>query len=212
MASSLFVNALQFEFDSMLAMEHTGMDSMFKTLVDTWLEGFLAASGSVYEADVVEFFVNAKVFTETIVSFVANRNMAITKDVFAAALGCQPREWSPSKKKEMNMEFRLLHDIVANALCAKAGSFDMVTSEKFDLMVAISAGLKVNWAPILFQVLVNMVNNTTQPQGIFHEQNLLVETIAANCDDGGGSVGRRERRRGEYVENFSLGVFQMNTP
>ncbi|KZV47017.1 hypothetical protein F511_16404 [Dorcoceras hygrometricum] len=43
----------------------------------------------------------------------------------------------------MKMEFCLLHNIVAKALCAKAGSFDMVTSEKFDLMVEISAGLKV---------------------------------------------------------------------
>ncbi|KZV20542.1 hypothetical protein F511_32044 [Dorcoceras hygrometricum] len=44
----------------------------------------------------------------------------------------------------MKMEFRLLHDIVAKALCEKARSFDMVTSEKFDLMVAISAGLKAD--------------------------------------------------------------------
>ncbi|KZV16263.1 hypothetical protein F511_16069 [Dorcoceras hygrometricum] len=50
---------------------------------------------------------------------------------------------APSKKKEMKMEFFLLHDIVAKVLCVKAGSFDMVTGEKFDLMVAISIGLKV---------------------------------------------------------------------
>ncbi|KZV16945.1 hypothetical protein F511_35643, partial [Dorcoceras hygrometricum] len=49
---------------------------------------------------------------------------------------------APSKKREMKMEFRLLHDIVAKALCAKAGSFDMVTSDRFDLMVSIFAGLK----------------------------------------------------------------------
>ncbi|KZV29336.1 hypothetical protein F511_16713 [Dorcoceras hygrometricum] len=41
------------------------------------------------------------------------------------------------------MEFCLLHDIVAKALCVKAGYFDMVTSEKFDLIVVITAGLKV---------------------------------------------------------------------
>ncbi|KZT76404.1 hypothetical protein F511_46571 [Dorcoceras hygrometricum] len=58
----------------------------------------------------------------------------------------------------MKMKFRLLHGIVAKALCAKAGSFDMVTSEKFDLLVAISAGLKVNWSQVLFQVLVNMTD------------------------------------------------------
>ncbi|KZV27294.1 hypothetical protein F511_23203 [Dorcoceras hygrometricum] len=47
------------------------------------------------------------------------------------------------KKKEMKMEFCLLHDIVAKALCAKAGSFDMASSEKFDLMVATSVGLEL---------------------------------------------------------------------
>ncbi|KZV45279.1 hypothetical protein F511_06797 [Dorcoceras hygrometricum] len=73
---------------------------------------------------------------------------------------------APNKKKEMKMEYRLLHDIVAKALCAKASSFDMVTSEKFDLMVAITAGLKVKWAQVLFQVLVTMVNNPNrQSQG-----------------------------------------------
>ncbi|KZV19931.1 hypothetical protein F511_22985 [Dorcoceras hygrometricum] len=59
-----------------------------------------------------------------------------------------------SKKKEMKMEFRLLHDIVA-----KARSFDMVTSEKFELMVAISVGLKVNWAQIIFNTLLTMLTN-----------------------------------------------------
>ncbi|KZV15566.1 midasin [Dorcoceras hygrometricum] len=42
----------------------------------------------------------------------------------------------------------------------------MVTSKNFDLMVAITARLKVNWAQVLFQVLVAMVNNPNrQSQG-----------------------------------------------
>ncbi|KZV35620.1 thylakoid lumenal 29 kDa protein, chloroplastic [Dorcoceras hygrometricum] len=53
---------------------------------------------------------------------------------------------APNKKKEIKMEYRLFHDVVAKALYAKADSFDVVTSEKFDLLVAISAGHKVNWA------------------------------------------------------------------
>ncbi|KZV37980.1 hypothetical protein F511_09800 [Dorcoceras hygrometricum] len=44
----------------MLAMENTRMACMFKSLVDTGLEGFLAASGSVYEDAVVDFLANAK--------------------------------------------------------------------------------------------------------------------------------------------------------
>ncbi|KZV36669.1 hypothetical protein F511_40193 [Dorcoceras hygrometricum] len=54
---------------------------------------------------------------------------------------------APNKKKEMKMEYGLLHDIVAKALCAKGGSFDVVTSENFDLMVVITAGLKAETQP-----------------------------------------------------------------
>ncbi|KZV35032.1 hypothetical protein F511_19779 [Dorcoceras hygrometricum] len=61
MAASFYVNTLQVKFESVLAMEHTGMARLFKSLVDTGLEGFLAVSDSVYEAAVVEFFANAKV-------------------------------------------------------------------------------------------------------------------------------------------------------
>ncbi|KZV14252.1 hypothetical protein F511_44000 [Dorcoceras hygrometricum] len=196
MAAFFYVNAMQVDFASMLDMEHSGMVRMFKSLEETWLKGFLKASNSVYEGGVTEFLVNAKVISGTIVSFFANRKMALTKDVFIAAFGLPtegmvgfmdiPKEIvvemrrrfsgsdvpfrAPSKKKEMKMEFLLLHDIVAKPLCAKAGSFDMVTSEKFDLMVAISADLKLNWAQFLFQFLLAMVNNPTR-----HSQGFVVQ-------------------------------------
>ncbi|KZV35899.1 hypothetical protein F511_10366 [Dorcoceras hygrometricum] len=70
------------------------------------------------------------ILTETVMEM--QRNFSDTDVPFRA----------PNKKKEMKMEYILLHDIVAKALCAKAGSFDVVTNEKFYLMVAISAGLK----------------------------------------------------------------------
>ncbi|KZV51424.1 hypothetical protein F511_35846 [Dorcoceras hygrometricum] len=83
---------------------------------------------------------------------------------------------TPNKKREMKIEYRLLHDIVAKALCAEAGSFDLVTSEKFDLMVVISASLKVNWAHVLFQTLVAMVHTPTkQSQGLAVQLSVLIE-------------------------------------
>ncbi|KZV19895.1 hypothetical protein F511_15537 [Dorcoceras hygrometricum] len=96
----------------------------------------------MFEGAVTESFANTKVIEGTIVSFVANRKMVITKDVFAEAFGLPTEGLAPNKKKDMKMEYRFLHDIVAKALCAKTGSFDVVTSEKFDLMVAISTSLK----------------------------------------------------------------------
>ncbi|KZV22866.1 hypothetical protein F511_39510 [Dorcoceras hygrometricum] len=191
-------------FDSVLAMEHAGMVQMFKTLEETGLKGFLTASDSVYQSAVVEFFANAKVLAGTIVSFVANKKLAIMKEVFTEAFGLSTdvmagllgiqketvdemrikfsRTDAPfctaSKKKQMKMEFLLLRDIVAKALCSKAGSFDMVTSEKFDLMVAITVGVKVNWAQVLFQVLLNMVNTPKrQSQGFSIQISVLVQNV-----------------------------------
>ncbi|KZV38398.1 hypothetical protein F511_22168 [Dorcoceras hygrometricum] len=92
MAASFSVNALQVEFESMLAMEHAGMVSMFKSMVDTELEGFLAASGSVFEAAVVEFFANTKVIAGNIVSLVTSRKLELSKEILLKLLGCQPRD------------------------------------------------------------------------------------------------------------------------
>ncbi|KZV30049.1 hypothetical protein F511_28140 [Dorcoceras hygrometricum] len=177
MASSLFVNTLHVDFESVLTMEHIGMVRMFKSLKDTGLRGFLGGTTYVFENAVIEFFANSKVIDGTIVSTVCNRKLVIMEDMFSAtfklpiegvtSIGGIPKETIAemrrrfsatdmpfkisSKKREMSFENRLLHDIVAKSLCAKAGSFDTVTCEKFEFMVAISAGLSVNWGRILFQ-------------------------------------------------------------
>ncbi|KZV46544.1 hypothetical protein F511_41095 [Dorcoceras hygrometricum] len=44
---------------------------------------------------------------------------------------------SSCKKNTIKVEYRLLNDIIAKALTAKAGSFDAVTQESFVMMVAI---------------------------------------------------------------------------
>ncbi|KZV44564.1 hypothetical protein F511_44218 [Dorcoceras hygrometricum] len=163
MAASFYVNTMQVDFESVLAMEHTGLAKMFKSLEDIGLKRFLEASGSVYEVAVVEFFANAKVIARTIglVGFldIPSKTVAEMQMKFS---GTDVPFRAPNKKKEMKMEYRLLHDIVAKTPCAKSGSFDVVTTEKFELMVAISDGLKVKWAQVLFQYLMAMVNMPTK--------------------------------------------------
>ncbi|KZV23387.1 hypothetical protein F511_09132 [Dorcoceras hygrometricum] len=156
---------------------------MFKSLEASGLNGFLGVSGSIFEGSLNEFFANAMVISGTIVSSVAKRKLVIMMDVFAEAFqllteglvifsdlpakavaemkaffsstGVPFRP--PNKQKDMKVEYWLLHDIVAKYLCTKAGLFDLVTSKKLEMMVAINAGLKVNWGHILFQTLVAMV-------------------------------------------------------
>ncbi|KZV46717.1 pollen-specific leucine-rich repeat extensin-like protein 2 [Dorcoceras hygrometricum] len=171
MTSSLFVNTLQVDFVSVLTMEHTEMTRMFKSLEDTGLRGFLEGTTFVFENAVTEFFINAKVIAGTVISTMCNQKLVITEDMFSTTFKLPtegmtglvdiPKETiaemrsrfsatdvpfkAPSKKREMWIEYRLLHDIVAKSLCAKVGSFDTVTCEKFEFMVAISAGISVNW-------------------------------------------------------------------
>ncbi|KZV35557.1 hypothetical protein F511_32417 [Dorcoceras hygrometricum] len=64
------------------------------------------------------------------------------------------------KKKEMNVEFRLLNDILAKTVMVKAGSFDAVTHEQFLLMVAIHGGVKNNWRKFLFDIQKAMVTKS----------------------------------------------------
>ncbi|KZV51366.1 hypothetical protein F511_43679 [Dorcoceras hygrometricum] len=130
----------------------------------------------MFEGAVTEFFANAMVIDGTIVSFVENWKLALTKEVLSEAFGIPTeglvgfldilteivvemrRRFSvsnvpfrePNKNKEMKMEYRLLQDIVAKALCAKVGSFD--------------------WY---------MVNNPNhQPQGFAVHKSVLLERLA----------------------------------
>ncbi|KZV41489.1 hypothetical protein F511_15127 [Dorcoceras hygrometricum] len=60
---------------------------------------------------------------------------------------------SSCKKKAVKIEYHLLNDIITKALTAKAGSFDVVTQEPFDMIVAIMGGIKLNWSEIIFGML-----------------------------------------------------------
>lgn len=46
---------------------------------------------------------------------------------------------------------------MAKALLAKVGTFDKLPKEKVQLMHAIATGIEVNWAAVLFKVLLEMV-------------------------------------------------------
>ncbi|KZV22883.1 hypothetical protein F511_08863 [Dorcoceras hygrometricum] len=204
MASSLFVNTLHVEFTSVLTMEHGGMVRLFKTLEDTGLRGFLEGTTPIFESAVVEFFSNARVIAGTIVSTVFGQNLVVTEEIFSRTFklpteGMQNFSGIPNeritemrtmfsaitvpfqcsgKKKDLHFEYRLLHDIVAKYLCEKAGSFDKVSCENFEVMVAISAGLSVNLSRILFQRLLAMVQNPRkQSQGFTVQISILMELL-----------------------------------
>ncbi|KZV58322.1 hypothetical protein F511_29183 [Dorcoceras hygrometricum] len=114
------------------------MVKMFKALESLGLIGFLGCTSAVYEEDVQEFFANARQEQCTLISTVRGSAVVISEEIFADVDGVLGvLVYCPLKKKYLKVEYRLLHDIFAKELTAKAGFYDTVTQGRLDLMVAI---------------------------------------------------------------------------
>ncbi|KZV20304.1 hypothetical protein F511_42879 [Dorcoceras hygrometricum] len=168
MAASLIQNALHVNFDSVLSISDEGMVSVFKTLESSGLRGFLGCSPDIYDQDLVNFFENAVVQWDSVISSVQGKFVEISKELFAGSfelpsegmtfvdelskdLKNEARKAFSStgepiktscRKKEMKIKFRLLNDILAKTVTAKAGSFDAVAHEHFLLVTAIHGVIK----------------------------------------------------------------------
>ncbi|KZV50350.1 dystroglycan-like [Dorcoceras hygrometricum] len=190
MAASLIRKSLQINFDSVLSLSNEGMVSMFKTLESSGICGFLGCSAIIYEKYLVNFFENAIVRGNSVISLVQGVFVEFSEEQFAGVFE-QPTEGLTSmnelptdlitevrrafsasgemiktscKKKEMKIEFRLMNDILAKTVTAKAGSFDAVTHRTFLLMAAIHGGIKINWSRFLFDILKEMKEKMTRRQ------------------------------------------------
>ncbi|KZV30773.1 hypothetical protein F511_33403 [Dorcoceras hygrometricum] len=183
MASYLISSSLHIDFDSVFGIDDVGLVQMFESFIATGLKDFLGCPAVFYEAALIEFFENGLVRDGMVVSTIGGTTVEISEEIFAAAfvlptegltdLSEVPKDlvfdarslFSESKeqvsischKREMKIEYRLLSDILANTIYVKAGSFDVVTRERFLLMTAITFDVKVNWSRLLFDVLKDMV-------------------------------------------------------
>ncbi|KZV38650.1 hypothetical protein F511_11748 [Dorcoceras hygrometricum] len=204
MASSYYTNTLHVSFESVLAMDNPCMVSMFIALAASGLQGFLDCPAVIYEAALIDFFENALVRDDVVISTVAGKLVEISEELLAetfelpvegftdlskipkdlvfdarsiVSLTSEPVSMS-GKKKEMKIEFRLLCDIMAKTISVKAGSFDAITQEKFLMIAGITCGVQVNWNKILFNILKDMVTDETrQARGFAIQISLLLENI-----------------------------------
>ncbi|KZV19830.1 patatin-like protein 2 [Dorcoceras hygrometricum] len=81
-------------------------------------------------------------------------------------------------KKELKIQYRLLHDILEKTIYVKAGSFDVVTRDRFMLMTAITCDVKVNWSNLLFSVFKDMVTpGTRQAKGFAIQISVLLKNV-----------------------------------
>ncbi|KZV30358.1 mucin-2-like [Dorcoceras hygrometricum] len=85
MAASLIQSALHVNFDSVLSLSDSGMVSMFKTLESSGLRGFLGCSADIYEGDFMNFFENAFVRKNAMISSVQGMFVEISEDLFAGS-------------------------------------------------------------------------------------------------------------------------------
>ncbi|KZV24526.1 hypothetical protein F511_17934 [Dorcoceras hygrometricum] len=184
MASSLISNSHHVDFDSVFGMDDATITQMFELLIATGLKDFLGCPAVYYEAELIEFFENGSVREDgVVVSTIRGINVEIYEGMFSTAFGLQTEGLTDVSdvpkdlvfdarslfyeseeqvsiscfKKEMKIEYRLLHDILAKTLFFKAGSFDAVTRERFMIMTAITFDVKINWGSLLFGVLKAMV-------------------------------------------------------
>ncbi|KZV40215.1 hypothetical protein F511_38807 [Dorcoceras hygrometricum] len=175
MASTFFVNSYHINFESVLMIpDHDGMLNMFKALEASGLRGFMGCESVLYEKELEQFFETALLvnFSEVPKDKVYDARSTFSKKGVQVEIH--------GKRKHMKYEFRLLNDILAKAVTVKAGSFDAVTTERFQMMTAIHFGLKVNWSKVLFNVLKDMVDKSQRKaKGFAAQIGVLLKGIPA---------------------------------
>ncbi|KZV58784.1 hypothetical protein F511_24698 [Dorcoceras hygrometricum] len=207
MASSFITNSYQINFESVLMIhDNEGMLNMFKALEASGLRQFLGCESILYEAELGHFFETALLQDEDITCAISGKFITISPSLFTTVFDLPtegitnfaevPKEkvydarsfFSQKgvqvdvhgKKKFLKHEFRLLNDILAKAITVKAGSFDSVTVERFQMMTAIHYGLKVNWGHVLFNVLKDMVDKSQKKaKGFAAQIGALLKSIPA---------------------------------
>ncbi|KZV19920.1 hypothetical protein F511_30915 [Dorcoceras hygrometricum] len=204
MASSLISRSHHIDFDSVFSMEDASLAPVFESLINTGLKEFLGCPAIFYEADLTEFFANGSVRDGVVVSTIGGTAVEISESVFAATfklpsegltdLSDVPKDlvfdarsiFSDFKeqvsisclKKELKIEYRLLHDILAKTIYVKACSFDAVTRDRFMLMTAITFDVKINWSTLLFGVLKAMVTSgSRQAKGFAIQIGVVLSNI-----------------------------------
>ncbi|KZV49203.1 hypothetical protein F511_41792 [Dorcoceras hygrometricum] len=187
MAFTFITYSYQINFESVLMIhDNEGMVNMFKALEASGLRRFLGCESTLYESELGHFFDTASIQDEDITCTISGKFITISPSLFTTVFALPsegitnfaevPKEkvydarsfFSQKgvqvdvhgKKKFLKHEFRLLNDILAKAVTVKAGSFDSVTVERFQMMTAIHFGLKVNWGYVLFNVLKDMVDKS----------------------------------------------------
>ncbi|KZV16177.1 hypothetical protein F511_36235 [Dorcoceras hygrometricum] len=121
----------------------------------------------IFETALIEFYENASVRDDKVVSTVRGKLVEISEEVFARTFQLPVEGLIDISEQELKIEYRLLSDIVAKSITVKSGTFDAVTHERFLFMTAIFGGVSVNCGILLFKIFKDMVTpETRQARGV----------------------------------------------
>ncbi|XP_075520578.1 uncharacterized protein LOC142553917 [Primulina tabacum] len=183
MAGAYTLNAYQVNFASVLNIKDENLVKMFQDIEKSGLRKFLEAPAVIYKNALLDFYAKATVHEGKIVHSQGDASISIDaallgatfllplsgtselsdiskidRSVALSSFSASGEEVSPScHKKLLKMEYQILADIVAKAILIKAGTFDKLTKEKVQVMIAITKGIKVDWSHFLFRIMKDMV-------------------------------------------------------
>ncbi|KZV52814.1 hypothetical protein F511_38071 [Dorcoceras hygrometricum] len=182
MASSLFINTFHVCFESVLAMDDQVIHEA--ELLEFFENGYFRDGFVVSTVNGIAVEISEQLFAETfeLPVEVLTDLTEIPKDLVFDTRSIVSLSGEPvstfGKKKEMKIEFRLLCDIFAKTISVKAGSFDALTMEKFQMLTAIICEVKINWNRVLFNIFKDMVTaRSRQAKGYAIQISLLLENI-----------------------------------
>ncbi|KZV17695.1 hypothetical protein F511_28093 [Dorcoceras hygrometricum] len=154
-------------------MDDPGMVSMFEALMASGLRGFLGCPAIVYEDALVDFFENASVRSEVVISTVGGLLVEISEKLFAETFELPIDGLGDLSEMPKDAIFDARSIVSLSGWILQRHHF-----EKFSLITAVVCGVKMNWAKFFFGVLKKMVSaKSNQAKGFAIQISLLLATF-----------------------------------
>lgn len=181
------------DFEEVEAINNPEINSVLNMVKESGLKKFLSCATSFSIPITKQLFATARIIHGSIVCSIKKENYIISQQFFTDSLELltgglgkvsnipdgNTDMWKlgfsnseslmsiPAEKHQLKSEFRLLANIVAKALLARAGAYDKITLLKFQYMALIASRIGVDWSGILFSSLREMVTGKGRSEGFY---------------------------------------------
>lgn len=197
------------DFEEVQALNNVDINKVLGMLTESGLKKFLSCALSYNVSVAKQFFLSAKIIHGSIACTFKNVEYTISQKLFADTLelpsgGIEKISdipdgnsdmWKlgfslsenpisiPGEKQDLKPEFRILANIVAKSLLARAGAYDKITLEKFQYMALIASRILVDWSGILFNTLLDMVRGKGRSEGFALQICYILSNLGVELDE-----------------------------